>query len=346
MRHIRRIGLISLIACAPLAHAEISNALAAASAPLLEGVPEVAVVRLRALLASNLRVEDWRAVTEKLAEALVASKQPQEALALLHDPRLRDVAPAVFWRAQALAGLHRWVEALPLYARIARDQQSPLRADAIFGQAQALRALDRSDEALQALGDLFPEKHWATQARLRAAELYIAKNDAANARRLLDELQPTNGAERKERRLLRGRLDLLLKKPDRAVDAFAGLLKKPENASHNTIIAALCGIADAHLELNTPDLGDDVLENFIERHPQDVDLALVFAKLDELYRAERKISRTELEHWARDPAQPRRGLAQWYLGRLDLRAGRRDRAMESFAALRRNETKSAALVPA
>ncbi|HET9418478.1 MAG TPA: tetratricopeptide repeat protein, partial [Chthoniobacterales bacterium] len=326
--------------------ADISAQLAAASAPLVEGIPEVAVVRLRALLTQNLKVEDWRTVAEKLAEALVATKQPQEALTVLSDPRLRNVTAAVFWRAQALASLQRWAEALSLYAQVARDQESPLGAEAIFGQAQALRALDRNDEALQALNNLFANKQWATQARLRAAELYVAKNDAANARRVLDELQPTNAAERKQRRLLRGRLELLLKKPDRALDAFEGLLKKPENVSHTILIAALSGIADAHLQLNTPESGDDVLENFIERHPQDVDLALVFAKLDELYRAERKISRTELERWARDPSQPRRGLAQWYLARLDLRAGRRDRAMESFAAVRRSETKFAELVPA
>jgi predicted negative regulator of RcsB-dependent stress response len=331
---------------ASVTRAGVSAELAAASAPLTGGVPEVAVVRLRTLLAQNLRVEEWRSVALTLAEALVASKQPREALTILRDPRLRDVAAAVFWRGQALAALQQWSEALPLYAQIARDQQSPLRAEAIFGQAQALRASDRYDEALQVLRNLFANKQWATQARLRAAELYIAQSDTVNARRLLDELQPTIAAERKERRLLRGRLELLLNRPDGALDAFEGLLKRPENASHTIIIAALCGIADAHLQLNTPESGDDVLEGFIDRHPQDVDLALVFTKLDELYRAERKISRTELEHWARDPAQPRRGLAQWYLARLDLRAGRRDRAMESFAALRRSEIKFAALVPA
>jgi predicted negative regulator of RcsB-dependent stress response len=340
--------LVCAVVCtffASATHAEVSTQLAAASTPLADGVPETAVVRLRSLLAQNLRLEDWRAVALALAEALVASKQPQEALTLLRDPRLRDVGSAVFWRAQALASLQRWTEALPLYAQVGRDQESPLRAAAILGQAQALRALDRNNEALEALHNLFADKQWATQARLRATELYITKNDAANGHRLLDELQPMTVAERKERRLLRGRLELLLHKPDRAVDIFEALLKKPEGASHGVVIAALCGIADAHLQLNTPQSGDDVLENFIERHPHDVDLPLIFAKLDELYRAERKISRAELERWARDPGQPRHGLAQWYLARLDLRAGRRDRAMESFAALRRSETKFAELVP-
>ncbi|HYY14815.1 MAG TPA: tetratricopeptide repeat protein [Chthoniobacterales bacterium] len=348
MRRIGCLGVITLIALAPLAHAQISRDLAEASASVGQGVPEVAVVRLRSLLAQNLRGDEWRSVALTLAEALVASKEPEEALTILRDPRLRDVGAAVFWRAQALAGLQRWAEALPLYMQLAHDRNSPLHAEALFGQAEALRGLNRNGEALAALHSLFLDKQWATPARLRAAELYIANDDTANARRVLDELQlqPTSAAERKERRLLRGRLELLLRKADRALDAFEGIVKKPQNASHAVVIGALYGIADAHLQLNTPEAGDDVLENFIERDPHDVDLALVFAKLDELYRAERKISRTELERWARDPAQPRRGLAQWYLARLDLRAGRRDRAMESFAAVRRSETKFAELVPA
>ncbi len=95
--------------------AEISPALAEATKPLREGVPEVAVVRLRALLDNTLADEAWRAVAEKLAEAQVAAKQPEDALVLLADSRLREVPSAKFWRAQALASLHRWAEALPLY---------------------------------------------------------------------------------------------------------------------------------------------------------------------------------------------------------------------------------------
>ena len=51
MSRIGRIGLMCLIGMlAPLARADISAALAEATKPLLEGVPEVAVVRLRVLL--------------------------------------------------------------------------------------------------------------------------------------------------------------------------------------------------------------------------------------------------------------------------------------------------------
>jgi outer membrane protein assembly factor BamD (BamD/ComL family) len=345
MRFGRRIGFICL-AWAQLARAEIAPQVSEATRPLAQGIPEVAVVRLESLLGRNLAAEDWRAVAEKLAEALVASKRPADALALLADPRLRDSGVAKFWQAQALASLQRWGDAFALYDAIARESGSAFRVNAMFGAAEMLRALQRRDDALARLQLLFSDATWGITAKVHAAELYAENNDPINARRILDDMEPVSTGQRKERRLLRGRVELLLHHPEKAIGSFEALLKRPENASHAVVIGALFGIADAHLQLKTPETGDDVLEDFIERHPQDVDLSLVFGKLDELYRAERKLSRSELEHWARDPAQPRRALAQSYLARLDLRAGRRDRALESFAAMRRSESKSAALAPA
>jgi outer membrane protein assembly factor BamD (BamD/ComL family) len=345
MKFGQRIALVCL-ASAQFARGDIASDLSEATRPLAQGVPEVAVVRLQALLARNLPPEDWRRVAEKLTEALVASKRSADALALLADARLHDSDAAKFWRAQALASLQRWGDALVVYDAIAAESGSPFRTSAMFGAAEMLRALPRRDEALARLQMLFADATWGITAKLRAAELYTENNDAVNARRVLDDMEPVSAGQRKERRLLRGRVELLLHHPEKAIGAFEALLKRPENASHAVVIGALFGIADAHLQLKTPETGDDVLEDFIERHPQDVDLSSVFGKLDELYRAERKLSRSELEHWARDPAQPRRALAQWYLARLDLRAGRRDRALESFAAMRRGETKSAALAPA
>src|ERR1041385_4571285 len=113
VRNVGLIGLISLLV--PLAHADISAELAEASAPLSEGVPEVAVVRLQALLNRNLSDAEWRAVAEKLAEAQVAAKKPEDTLLLSADTRVRELPWAKFWRAQAFAGLNRWADALPLY---------------------------------------------------------------------------------------------------------------------------------------------------------------------------------------------------------------------------------------
>src|SRR5882724_12226890 len=104
-----KIGLSCLLGVlAQFARADIATEIAEASAPLTEGVPEVAVARLQALLNKNLPETEWRLVAEKLAEAQVTAREPEDTLVLLADPRLGDLPWAKFWRAQALAGLNRW----------------------------------------------------------------------------------------------------------------------------------------------------------------------------------------------------------------------------------------------
>ena len=347
MSHIRRIGVMCLMSLlTQLAHADISSEMTEASAPIAEGAPEVAVVRLQALLNNSLREPEWRAVVEKLAEAQIAAKQPENTLALLADIRVRELPWAKFWRAQAFANLHRWAEALPLYEQLANGDGSPFRSAATFGAAEMMRALGKRDEALKKFAPLIHDKEWATRAQLRAAELYIETGDASSARRLLEQTQPTSIAERRERRVLRGRLELIQRRPERAIGIFQGLLKRPEGTAHSALISAVLGIAEAQMQQKTPEIADDVIEQFIDRHPADPDLPLLFARLDELYRAEHKPSRNELERWVRSPDQPRRTFARWYLARFEIRAGRRERARQLFTDLRHTSVKSQAIAPA
>src|SRR5438093_8937734 len=140
-RHIAFICLIGMLT--PLARADISAEIAEASAPLPEGVPEVAVVRLQTLLNRNLPDAEWRAVAEKLAEAQVAAKEPEDTLVLLADARVRQLPWAKFWRAQAFAGLNRWADALPLYEELAMDEASPFRVAACFGAAGSVTAFEK-----------------------------------------------------------------------------------------------------------------------------------------------------------------------------------------------------------
>src|SRR5207237_1303045 len=93
----------------------------------------------------------------------------------------------------------------------------------------------------------------------------------------------------------------------------------------------------------TPETGDDSLEDFIEHHPTDPELPTVFEKLDQIYQAERQASSQELSRWANDPVQPRRALAEWYLARAELRAGRREAAARAYAKLREDRTQLPAL---
>jgi tetratricopeptide (TPR) repeat protein len=346
MTRIRQLGLTCLIGVlTQAARADFSAEIAQATTPLSEGVPEVAVVRLQSLLNKNPSEPQWRAVAEKLAEAQVAANEPEQTLVLLTDTRLRDLPWAKFWRAQALAALQRFADALPLYEGLSNDS-SPFQRASVYGAGDALRALGKRQEALRKFILLAHDKEWGTRAQLRAAELYIELGNAPEARPFLERLQPASIAERRERRLLRGRLELISHRPERAIGMFEAILKRPEGTPHPILVAALFGVADAHLQLKTPETGDDVLERFIDRNHGDPDLPLIFAKLDELYRAEHKPSRNELEKWVRRPEQPRRTFARWYLARMEIRAGRRDRARQLFTDLRGTEIKSPGIAPA
>ena len=302
--------------------------------PMEEGVPQVSVLRLRALLAGQLSAEARRDATAKLGEALLAAGQAEEALKVLQDPTLPNLPATRFLRAQTFAALGRWSEALPLYEQAAADPSSPFYSSAILGQAESLRALGRTDDALRTFALLFSNPTWKARAELRSVELLVEKQDVAAARALLDRTRPAALADKKEKRFLQGWVEAQSNHHERAIELFQTIARRPEGTRRPVLIATLVAIADENLKLKTPETGDDALEDFIEHFPTDPELPMIFAKLDQLYRAERTSSTSELSRWANDPVQPRRAFSQWYLARNELRAGRRDNALKAFGEMR------------
>lgn len=315
----------------------------AAVRPLEDGVPQVAIMRLRNILKRDLAAQDKKTVTAKLGEALLAAGDAAEALKVLEDPALEDLPATWLWRAQALAMLQRWPEALPLYQKVSAQNPSAFRTTALFGQAEALRALQRYDQALQTFALLLGDSQWNDRAQLRSIELLLEKRDNAGARRILDKARPAALADKKEKRYLQGRLEAQLNHHERAIELYQTLLRRPEGTARAVLIATLCAIAESHLQLQTPEAGDDPLEDFIEHHPTDPELPIIFEKLDQLYHAERQPSTQELSRWANDPPQPRRSLAQWYFARTELRAGRRETALRAYEKLREEHPQLPAL---
>jgi TolA-binding protein len=330
-----------IILFAHFANGEVAE-LEMAVAPLEEGVPQVAVMRLRQILQGELADADRKTVTAKLGEALLAAGEPEGALKVLRDPGLQDLPAIRLWQAQALASLQRWNEALPLYQQAAQTR-SPLRATAILGHAEALRALQRFDEALRLLATLLSDPNWSDRAQLRSIELLLDKRDNAGARRLLDKARPAALTDKKEKRYLQGRLQAQLDNHERALELYQTVVRRTEGVSRAVLIATLCAIAESNLQLKTPEAGDDALEDFVEHFATDPELPTIFAKLDQLYRAERQPSSQELSRWANDSLQPRRSLAQWYLARSELRAGRRDGARRAYEKLRADHAQFPAL---
>ncbi len=208
-----------------------------------------------------------------------------------------------------------------------------------------LRALGRRDEALDNFATLFRDPKWSVKAQLRAAEIYLDKSDAANARRLLDKIQPTI-AEKKERHFLRGRLELASQDPTGPLrlqfdfEATGGCNARDVDGCPFRIggHASAAEHAGTRRRLRLKILSNIILTMSIL--PASSPSWTNFTARNESLRGPNSID------GRRDPAEPRRAFAQWYLARFDLRNGRRDRALESFAALQKNHPLNPALTPA
>jgi TolA-binding protein len=332
--------LVLFLSLGQLLRAQPGPDLEAAIQPLTDGVPEVAIERLQTFLARNPTSPEQTLARRHLVEALVRAGQPEEALDLFAGASgLTDDAEAIFWRAQALATLGRWSEALPFFQKASAEMTPPRSAEATFGEAEALRALGRTEDAIRVLRTLEEAPRWSTRAKLGVAQLLIARGNLSAAERLLRATKAQLTSERNERRFLFGRLNLAQGHPERAIETLGVILKKPEGVSHPLLVATLFSLADAHIQTRTPESGDDALEEFIDHHPNDAALPAIFTRLDALYQMERKPSTNELEHWMRDPAQPRQALARWYFARSRLRAGDREKAIELLTQLRESRAR-------
>ncbi len=335
----RTLFLVVLFTGAP-ALSQAADDLARAIAPLREGVPEVAVARLEELLSKP--GTDRAAILVRLAEAHTAAGRPQEALPLLADPLLRNNPEASFGKAQALAALGRWSESAQAYAAVLPSKNPTLSARARFGLAEAERALGRSDAALSNYRALLDDPVLGTEARFRSVDLLLQKNNVAGATTTLEAVEAKTPAERKARRFWRGRVAAADGNKARAIASFRAVLRKPEGASHELILAALHALAGTQ----SPADAAETLEAYLDSHPADRALPELFARLETIYQGTRKPWRTEFRRWIRDPAQPRRAFAQWYQARAELKAGRPAEAAALFRQMQREGFRHPALAVA
>ena len=276
-----------------------------ATRALDEGVAEVAIVKLQTFLATaRPDAAASRQAKIRLAEALLAAGRTGEALRQVRDPEVN--APLLEARILAAAG--DWDAALALYAGCGES------LDAVLGRAECLRALGRLPEAVAALESTAPGT--AARVTLRLAELYLEQKQQAPCAKLLGALrEPLTDAERKWKQYLEARLLLLENKFALAYAQFEALARDPRNLSAEMLLGATLGMTDSRTEISGLTAADDILEQFIWKHPQSPSLATLFRKLDEVYAGEENPSLGELQKWAQREPAIRAGFATYYLAK-------------------------------
>lgn len=290
-----------------------------------ENIPQAAIPRLQETLErGNLSPAGRAATARLLTRALLDAGRAGEALDFLASPADPDESSM---KAEALAALGRWAEALPIYAELARDRSVPFFQTAVLGQAEALHALRRTADAAGVLQSL--EKP-GTKAGLRLADFFIELGQVKRAQALLAGIHAETTLEKQWQRLDEARLLLAQDQAAPALEIFESIARQPRGVTDGLFAGAAIGIAEARAILNGFELADDALEDFIWHHSASASLEEIFARLDAIYAQEENPTAAELQRWAQLPPARRAALAQFYYAREMQREKKTEKASRAY----------------
>jgi hypothetical protein len=235
--------------------------------PLRDNLPEVAVTRLKKLLAgSSIKGAALGPVRLLLAEALVRAGKAEEGLTAVSLPETRDLPEAAYWRGVAFAQLQRYAEAEKALAAV--PPESRYAVETVFTRASVLAALGQTTAALELLHPLTQVKNadTALRAKLWAGELMLA------ARRPAAEIAPllptqVQGRHAAAFRYLTARLAFAGGDVKAAADQFTSLASGGRGISPALQQAAALGLARSLQALGKPAEALGTIEKLIGQTP-------------------------------------------------------------------------------
>lgn len=273
-------------------------ALPLSGAPALKGIPayaqglealnaglwEVAESRFEeALKTPDLTPADQRVLRLKQLETWIRDDRSAEALAKLAEPVWANDPETYFWKAQALAGMGRYREAVEGLFPAMENEKATHRSEALLTRASLQLSLNEQDAAfatLEVLGKAGDAKA-TRQARLRQAAILIDQGKAKEARKLLPEAKSLPPEDLQEQAFLQAKLLLGEGKAAEAVPAFTLLLDQPKGQSLLRYHGAILGLADALSQSQGTSAAADSLLAAIQLHPDSPLLEAMFRRLQQ-----------------------------------------------------------------
>ena len=236
-------------------------------------LPDVAALRFQnALEQKNNTSIDIDRLRLLLAESLIRADQAEKALLILSEPSLASLPVAIFWRAQALASLGKFKDAIALFDQAIEIKNFPFYAEAILTRSRLLSLIGNHRDAIAGLNLLTQSKSpYTTRAQLDQTELLLLTGKFADARKALPLSKNLKGQEQFEAKLLDAQLLLAEEQHSKAIDAFTSLIKSFQNADEQlpqVLHPAAIGIAKARASLNQKTEATDAILSFIQNYPE------------------------------------------------------------------------------
>lgn len=303
-----RIALLSLLS---LSVATAAGPYDSASVALSEGFPAIALQKLVSAYPTILKGGADAKATLLYADALLQAGDAPAALELLVRDAKRLGNEGLFLKAQSLATLGRWGEALVAYRSCAAAKPSDRTRQAQIGAARMVNNLGDSPAALAILREAadWPEGPEKRIALFDAAEIELAKGEPTLARARLDNLTPVTEEEKSRHAFLMAQFSLRAKDGVSAMKWFSQVnARGPAEA-----VAGTTGRAQALVLSGDLPAAEVLLEAFITSHPHAPGLEQVFSILDLVY-ARQGESLGELPRWSSMQEDSlRQRLARFYM---------------------------------
>ena len=292
---------------------------------LQDGLPQVAIYKLRQAPGRKFAKEDQTAAERLLARALFAAGRFDESASLLENSGDSD-GESKFWLAENYAALNKPAKALPLYQGLSRDENFAARA--AIGAAKMLDALGRASEASEELSIFLNKNPASGEAALKLAEIRLDLGDPGGAIGVLSarEFSPQ---EQPDAAFLVARALLASGEPAGAEEKLRTIKDPPARLAAGVTVA----LSECRLLQEDPGEAEKIMETYIEENSRLPGLPAAFAALDRVYVYEGAASSTELRRWTADTKNGQRSaLALFYLARNEARL---EQGREEPAAIRR-----------
>ena len=290
---------------------------------LQDGLPQVAIYKLRQAPGRKFAKEDQTAAERLLARALFAAGRFDESASLLENSGDSD-GESKFWLAENYAALNKPAKALPLYQGLSRDENFAARA--AIGAAKMLDALGRASEASEELSIFLNKNPASGEAALKLAEIRLDLGDPAGAIGVLSarEFSPQ---EQPDAAFLVARALLASGEPAGAEEKLRTIKDPPARLAAGVTVA----LSECRLLQEDPGEAEKIMETYIEENSRLPGLPAAFAALDRVYVYEGAASSTELRRWTADTKNGQRSaLALFYLARNEARSSKGEKSRQLF----------------
>jgi tetratricopeptide (TPR) repeat protein len=289
-----------------------------------DGLPQVAIYKLRQAPGRKFAKEDQPAAERLLARALFAAGRFDESASLLESSG-DSVGESKFWLAETYAALNKPAKALPLYESLGQDER--FAAQAAVGAAKMLDALGRTSEASEALSSFLKKNPSSGEAALKLAEIRLELGDPGAAIDVLS-VREFSPQQQQDAAYLVARALLASRESAKAEERLRTIKDPPARLAGAVAVA----LAECRLQQEDPGEAEKIMETYIEENSRLPGLPAAFAALDRVYVYEGAASSTELRRWTADSKNGQRSaLALFYLARNEARSSKGEKSRQLFS---------------